>query len=192
MTDPNEMTYEEFKKTSTATIKAHIRKELKKQDKFKIQQKKFRSSANVFNHKSFIGCNLEESLKIVEDSFNRVAKYLNSDVKDLKIESEATYAYDSTSYFCSYREETIAENKNRLNKAVDAEYNKIQKKFLAQVKKEKAKKEKERKKERERKRLEAKKKRDQLKMAKQLLDELGSNIYEVFEEINAQQKPLSS
>jgi len=170
--DVSSLTLEEFKK-STITIKARIRKELIKSGQFSSKKKQFKYRKNGKTYevdlKAFNGFSKEKFNNSLDRMFVCAAVGLGVDESDVRIKFNEEYYYLRL-FFYTIRHESDEEIKIRLENAVTREYNKIKSTFTAIERKNKI-----------AARKEAKKRKENIKRAKLLIQDLGEDVYEVFE-----------
>jgi len=164
-----DLTYEEFKGNS-AKIKRQIKKELLATGNFTPKRKKAYKKGNSNTPMSaFASLNKQEFIKKVDELFANAAKSIGCSIENIKTEH---VRYGSGIVFYGFRIESEKEINDRLNKAINQTYEKIKKKFAAKLKKD-----------REIAAREARKKREAKKQAIKIIETLGEDVYEVFDEI---------
>ena len=162
-----DITYEEFKGNS-AKIKRRIRKELKATTAFNPKRKKCYRKLEV-RMNTLGDLSKDEFIEKVNGWFDAAAKSTKCPIKTIRTEQ---MKYGAGIVFYGHRPETDVEVEERLVKAINQNYEKFRRKFATQLKKEK-----------EIAAREAKKKREAKRQAVKIIETLGEDVYEVFDEI---------
>jgi len=164
-----DLSYEEFK-GGTTKIKRQIKKELIATGNFTPKRKKYYKRGNSELHTpAMASLNQEEFIEKVKEWFASAAKSSGCPINTIRTEHTR---YGAGIVFYGYRTESEKEVNDRLNKAANQHYERIKKKFATKLKKEK-----------EIASREAKKRREAKKQAIKIIETLGEDVYDVFDEI---------